>query len=188
MKLINVIARRLASIIKLVIIKILHPLAIKTKYTGNLSASTHFRINKGHITFKENLNTRRNVEFSVSENGIINIGKNCFFNNNCLIVAHDKIQIGDNCSFGPNTMIFDHDHDFRKVKGIKAGFFKSNQVTIEDGVWLGANVTILKGVKIGKNTIIAANSIVVKDVPANTIYYLPLTPIIKEYKNENYDN
>lgn len=42
-------------------------------------------------------------------------------------------------------------------------------VIIEDGVWVGCNVTILKGVHIGKGSVIAAGSIVTKDVPPYSI-------------------
>lgn len=38
-------------------------------------------------------------------------------------------------------------------------------------MWLGANVVVLKGVTIGDNAVIAANSVVSKDVPANTLFY-----------------
>lgn len=42
-------------------------------------------------------------------------------------------------------------------------------MTIEDDVWIGANITILKGVTIGKGSVIAAGSVVTKDVPPCTI-------------------
>ena len=40
---------------------------------------------------------------------------------------------------------------------------------IEDDVWIGCNVTILKGVTIGRGAIVAAGAVVTRDVPANTI-------------------
>jgi acetyltransferase-like isoleucine patch superfamily enzyme len=46
---------------------------------------------------------------------------------------------------------------------------KSSPVVIEDDVWLGFNSTVLKGVKIGKGSIVAACSVVTKDVPPNVI-------------------
>lgn len=42
-------------------------------------------------------------------------------------------------------------------------------VLIEDGVWIGGGSTILPGVTIGKNSVIGAGSVVVKDIPANSI-------------------
>jgi len=45
----------------------------------------------------------------------------------------------------------------------------SKDVSIDDNVFLGSNVTILKGVKIGENSVIASGSVVVKDIPPNAI-------------------
>ena len=54
------------------------------------------------------------------------------------------------------------------LKGIKK--VNTKAIVIGDHVWIGKNVTILKGVKIGNNAIIAAGSIVTKDVPNNTLF------------------
>lgn len=42
-------------------------------------------------------------------------------------------------------------------------------VLIEDGVWIGSGSTILPGVTVGQNSVIGAGSVVVKDIPANSI-------------------
>ena len=72
-------------------------------------------------------------------------------------------MIGNNVLFGANCQIGDRDgHQDRYAS-------KPAPIIIEDGVWLGMNVTVLKGITIGKNTIIGANSLVTKDIPANCI-------------------
>ena len=81
----------------------------------------------------------------------------------CSIVCNDSVIIGNNVLFGANCQIGDRDgHQDRYAS-------KPAPIIIEDGVWLGMNVTVLKGVTIGKNTIIGANSLVTKDIPANCI-------------------
>lgn len=81
----------------------------------------------------------------------------------CSIVCNDSVTIGNNVLFGANCQIGDRDgHQDRYAS-------KPAPIIIEDGVWLGMNVTVLKGVTIGKNTIIGANSLVTKDIPANCI-------------------
>jgi len=81
----------------------------------------------------------------------------------CSIVCNDSVIIGNNVLFGANCQIGDRDgHQDRYAS-------KPAPIIIEDGVWLGMNVTILKGVTIGKNTIIGANSLVTKDIPANCV-------------------
>lgn len=46
----------------------------------------------------------------------------------------------------------------------------SAPISIGDNVWLGAGVVVLPGVKIGNNSVIAANSVVLSDVPENVLY------------------
>lgn len=130
-------------------------------------------------------------------NSSITIGKNCIFiskqtanplglSRPCMLSTHRpsaRIEIGNGCSFsgtaigalqsvilgenvrcGANTMITDSDwHTDDPRSGGSA------DVCIEDNVWLGAGSTVLKGVRIGKNTLIGANSLVVRDIPANVI-------------------
>lgn len=92
----------------------------------------------------------------------------------CSIVCNDSITIGNNVLFGANCQIGDRDgHQDRYAS-------KPAPIIIEDGVWLGMNVTVLKGVTIGKNSIIGANSLVTKDIPANCIAAGSPCKIIKE--------
>ena len=75
------------------------------------------------------------------------------------------VYIGDNVSVSIGTMIISGSHKSRS-----AGFdYFEKEVVLDDNVWIGANSVILKGVTIGNNAIIAAGSIVTKDVPANAI-------------------
>ena len=89
------------------------------------------------------------------------------------MVALDNIHIGSNTLIGPGVLIFDHDHDFEKDKnsGTKNGrHFVTKPIRIESDVWIGGNSVILKGVTIGKGAVIAAGSIVLKDVEPYCLY------------------
>lgn len=80
------------------------------------------------------------------------------------IGAFYKIEIGKNVKCGANTLITDgdwHDDDPRSSP--------PKQIKIEDNVWLGVNVVVLKGVHIGRNTFIGANSVVTRDIPENVL-------------------
>ncbi len=91
------------------------------------------------------------------------IGKYCGFSGT-VIGAFGSISIGDYVRCGANTLITDsdwHTDDYR------SGSIKP--VVIEDNVWLGEGVKVLKGVTIGKNSVIGAGSVVVKSIPANVI-------------------
>ena len=83
------------------------------------------------------------------------------------ISAQLSIHIGKNVRIAPNTVIIDS--DFHSVSDHFAPG-KSSPVVLEDDVWVGMNCVILKGVRIGKNAVIAAGSVVTKNVPAGTVY------------------
>lgn len=118
--------------------------------------------NKGRINIDAYLFTRRNV-LLISDGGEINIGKHVFLNQNVSITSRKNITIGDYTTIGNNVVIVDHDHN-RNNSG-----FIENPVSINDNVWVGANCVILKGVTIGKNSVVAAGSVVVNDVPENSV-------------------
>lgn len=93
----------------------------------------------------------------------IEIGNNCGFSGT-VIGAFRSIVIGNNVMCGANTFIFDGDFHLNDPR-----VGEPKPIIIEDNVWLGMNTIVMKGVSIGKNTVIGANSVVVKDIPANVI-------------------
>jgi len=76
-----------------------------------------------------------------------------------VISSAECIEIGSKVFCGANVTITDTDWHENK----------SAPVIIGSNVWLGINVVVLKGVTIGNNTVVAANSVVTKDIPANVI-------------------
>ena len=106
---------------------------------------------------------------SRNKNSIISIGDNTMFSNDITIIAQSEIKIGERCLIGDRITIFDGDfHEVDPSTRTRSNG-KIASVNIGNNVWLGSLVTILKGVNIGDNSVIAANSVVTKDVPANTI-------------------
>jgi carbonic anhydrase/acetyltransferase-like protein (isoleucine patch superfamily) len=101
----------------------------------------------------------------------VSIGKNTFVNNNAVFIA-DKtsISIGENVLIGPNFFVTDSDFHGLQPKNRTNGQYKCHPVIICDGVFVGANVTILKGVTVGVNSIISAGSVVYNNVPDNVIF------------------
>lgn len=98
---------------------------------------------------------------------VIKIGRNTRIHGACLH-ARKMIEIGESCLIAANTQIMDcggHDMSFDniynriKTKGVSAA------VVVEDGVWIGANAIILPGVRIGRGSVVAAGSVVTRDVP-----------------------
>ena len=88
-----------------------------------------------------------------------------------IITARGKISIGSNTMVGPNTIIADHDgHAAWPPVERWTNLGSISEVVIENDVWIGMNCIILKGVRIGSGSIIAAGSIVTKDVEPNSLY------------------
>lgn len=111
---------------------------------------------------------------SVSRDAVLTIGNNVGMSSTA-IIATKKIKIGDNVRIGGDTCIYDTDFhslfvDERAAIPEITANVKKKEVIIEDNVFIGASVTILKGAIIGKNSIIGACSVVTKNIPPNEIW------------------
>lgn len=98
----------------------------------------------------------------------IHVGENFYAGFNCTILDMAEVRIGDNCLIAPNVGIYTAGHNINPIDRHKSGFAKS--ITIGNNVWIGGHCVIIGGVKIGDNSIIAAGSVVTKDVPEESIY------------------
>lgn len=115
--------------------------------------------------------------------GAVEIGEWCFIGENSRIWSAEKVKIGNYVLVSHNVNIHDtngHPIDaelrrkhFQEIATIGHPLHNldliSLPVVIEDDVWIGFNSTILKGVTLGKGSIIAAASVVTKDVPPGSI-------------------
>lgn len=90
---------------------------------------------------------------------------------------NDKLVIGNYVSIAENVHFVMGSHDYRRIstypfqsKVYKIQTENSMKIVVEDDVWIGYGVTILTGVTIGKGAVIAANSVVTKDVPPYAVW------------------
>ncbi len=96
----------------------------------------------------------------------LKVGNNSSIGPYAYIGCSGYIEIGDNVMMSPRVSIYSENHIFENTKvpmieqGVKRSFVK-----IEDDCWIAANAVILAGVTIGRGTVVAAGSIVTKDVP-----------------------
>lgn len=99
------------------------------------------------------------------------VGDNVGLNHYCFIGVRGTVVIGDNVIFGPRVNIFSENHIFENVDvAIKHQGVEKYDTKIGDDVWIGAGVSILPGVEIGDGCVIAAGSIVTKNVPNNSVF------------------
>lgn len=96
----------------------------------------------------------------------IRLGRRVFLNAGCRFQDQGGLEIGDDCLIGHNTVIATLNHDLAPSR---RGDLHPSPVVIGRNVWIGANVTILPGVTIGDDAVIAAASVVTKDVPARAL-------------------
>ena len=98
----------------------------------------------------------------------ISVGRRFFANFNLTILDEARVTIGDDCFIGPNVSIYTACHSTDPVERNTRREW-AEPVTIGDNVWIGGSVTILPGVTIGDNVTIGAGSVVVSDIPSNSI-------------------
>lgn len=102
-------------------------------------------------------------------NARVQIGDENLFSNNVSIVAGEQITLGDRCQIGDLATVFDCDfHELNPATRCRSAG-PTRPVRIGSNVWLGSRVMVLKGVHIGDNAVIAAASVVTRDVPANCV-------------------
>lgn len=88
----------------------------------------------------------------------------------CYMDAEGKISIGNNVSIAHHISILSSNHTWDDLSlPIQYNPMKKGKVIIEDDVWVGCGVRILSEVMVKSRSIIAAGSIVNKDVQSNTI-------------------
>lgn len=133
------------------------------------------------------------IEINGKLDGIkLRIGNNCVVGDYNHIVANHSVTIGDNVLLASRIFVTDSNH------GSYAGDNQSSPdeapnvrtmiyapVVIGNNVWIGENVSIMAGVRIGDGCVIGANSVVTKDVDANTIVAGSPARPIKQYDREN---
>lgn len=98
----------------------------------------------------------------------IEIGENFYANHNLIILDGNKVKFGDNVFIAPNCAFYTAGHPLDPTLR-NQGLEYAKPIEVGNNVWIGGNVVVLPGVKIGDNCVIGAGSVVVKDIPQNSI-------------------
>lgn len=143
---------------------------------------TSINATRGHVSVGNKSCIRGILEIQ-RNGGQITIGENCYIGDHTRIWAAESIKIGNNVLIAHNVNIFDNDtHPINYLErredadgiiwhGIRKDFstLRYSAIEIDDDAWIGAGSFIMKGVKIGRGTIVAACSVVTKDVPSGVV-------------------
>jgi acetyltransferase-like isoleucine patch superfamily enzyme len=139
---------------------------------------TNHRGDVSKIVIGSNTHIRGNL-LVFNYGGEIQIGESCYIGENSNIWSGEKIIIGNNVLISHNVNIVDsNSHELNSIERaerylslLKNGHWNTkgsiitSQIIIKDYAWISFNVIILKGVTIGEGAIVAAGSVVTKDVP-----------------------
>src|ERR1700678_157016 len=97
----------------------------------------------------------------------ISVGRNVFVNQNCTFYDLGGLDIADDVLIGPNVSIVTSGHPIEPSE--RRASVIAKPIAVEGNVWIAAGATIIGGVTIGENSVVAAGSVVTKDVPPNTL-------------------
>jgi maltose O-acetyltransferase len=105
----------------------------------------------------------------------VTVGRNSRINRDCTLDIRNGLRIGDNVSISPEVMLLGESHDYNDPT---FSCVETGPVTIEDHVWIGSRATILPGVTVGRGAVVAAGSIVTKNVtPMTVVAGVPAKPV-----------
>lgn len=106
------------------------------------------------------------------------IGSHVFINHSLCCMSAGGITIDDNTQIGPEVTMVTTNHDFDDRMTLRC-----RRIHVCRNVWIGAHAVILPGVTIGENAVVAAGSVVTKDVEPNTIVGGNPAKVIRKLNN-----
>jgi acetyltransferase-like isoleucine patch superfamily enzyme len=96
------------------------------------------------------------------------------------------ITIGNDIMFAQNIVLSGLNHGYEDINiPISDQPVTTSEIRIEDEVWIGANAVVVAGVTVGKHSIVAAGSVVTKDVPPYSIVGGNPAKLLKQYNSES---
>ena len=124
-------------------------------------------------------------DFATVNNGAgpLYIGDRTRIGISCTLIG--PVTIGNDVMLAQNIVISGLNHSYKDItRPISLQKQTTAMITIEDEVWIGANVVIVAGVRVGKHSVIAAGSVVTKDVPPFSIAGGNPAKVLKAYNPE----
>lgn len=115
----------------------------------------------GIVNFSGEASIGHGSKISVSETGVLSIGKNFVITSSSYIVCSQEINIGDDCLLSWKILIIDTDYHVIVYADKKRSSI-SKPITIGNKVWIGCETTVLKGTIISNGCVIGANSLLSK--------------------------
>lgn len=103
----------------------------------------------------------------INNPGNLILGNDCYISHYCYVQAKGKVEFEDSVIIGPMSVIASSNHIFEN--GVATNKGSSKPITIGKGTWCGGHVVITSGVKIGNGVVVAAGTVITKDVEENIV-------------------
>lgn len=128
------------------------------------------------------------IGYSPDGSPLISVGDGCRIQPYVHIGAVRCVKVGSECLFASGVYITDHDHDFSDPDDpvVSNGRLLCSPTIIEDRVWLGERVMVLKGVTIGRCSVIGAGSVVTRSIPAYSVAVGSPARVIRTWDSERW--
>ncbi|MEM9824666.1 MAG: acyltransferase [Bacteroidota bacterium] len=115
--------------------------------------------------------------------GPVSIGDRTLVGISSVVIG--PVSLGNDILLAQHVVLSGLNHNFKDPKRpIKDQGVSMQAISVEDGVWIGANAVITSGVRIGKNSVVAGGSVVTKDVPPYSVVAGNPAKILKQYNPE----
>ncbi|MHA6667344.1 acyltransferase [Homoserinimonas sp. A447] len=137
---------------------------------GILASAIVPKERRAHLLWRAGLDVRgaRILRGCVFGSRLIEISFGAFVNEGVIFDGNDLVKIG-RAAIGPGTRFITSTHEIGPAD-FRAGILRTGPITVEDGAWIGAGAILLPGVNIGRGSIVAAGSVVTRDVPAHSLH------------------
>ena len=118
-----------------------------------------------------------------SKNIRIKIGKCVLIGRQSVVSTCGYLEIGDYCLFAPRVYVSDADHIFTNITRpiIEQGATLNRSLIIEENCWLSINVVVSGNITIGRGSVVAANSVVLQDIPPFSVVAGIPARVVKMY-------
>ncbi len=142
-------------------------------------------VGTNNVVVGERCRLGKDVVLETQEDGEIVLGADVRVNQGCVIASHSKIEIGDCALVGEYVSIRDANHNMDDGVPMRFQPHTTTPIKIGANVWIGRGSCVLRGVAIGEGSVIAANSVVNKDIPPNVLAAGSPARVIRQRSTSN---
>lgn len=115
------------------------------------------------------------------------IGKCVLIGRHSMISTGGRLSIGDYCLFAPRVYVSDADHTYADISRpiMEQVPTLNRELVVEENCWFGINTVVSGSINVGRGSVVAANSVVLQDVPPFSVVAGSPARIIKMYNSQN---